>query len=321
MKSKEDKWVIYQTESGSIEFRDDIDRGTVWANLDQIAKLFGRDKSVISRHIRNIFKAEELDKNSVVAKNATTASDNKVYQVTFYNLDLILSVGYRVNSKTATKFRKWATQILKQHIVQGYSLNKKRIEENKAQFLETLEDLKLLSSHTTIEAKDVLSLIQSFSDTWFNLEQFDKGSFPKITNQTEVDFKAEELENDLQKLKEALVRKGEATSLFAQEKREGSLKGIFNSVFQTVFGVDAYDGIEEKAAHLLYFIVKNHPFNDGNKRSAAFSFIWFLHKSKLDFRESISPQTLTTLTILIAQSPPADKDKMIGIISLLLNKQ
>ena len=224
MKSKEDKLVIYQTESGSIEFRDDIDRDTVWASLDQIAKLFGRDKSVISRHIKNIFNAEELDENSVVAKNATTASDNKVYQVTFYNLDLILSVGYRVNSKTATKFRKWATQILKEHIVQGYTINKKRIEENKTQFLQTLEDLKLLSSHTTLEAKDVLSLIQSFSDTWFNLEQFDKGSFPKITNQSEVILKAEELERDLQKLKEELIRKGEATSLFAQEKREGALR-------------------------------------------------------------------------------------------------
>src|SRR5699024_5469165 len=132
-----------------------------------------------------------------------------------------------------------------------------------------LEDLKLLSSHATLDTKDVLSLIQSFSDTWFNLEQFDKGNFPKISNQTLVAYNAEELENDLQKLKEELIRKEEATNLFAQEKRQGSFKGIFNSIFQTVFGVDAYDSTEEKAAHLLYFIVKNHPFNDGNKRSAA----------------------------------------------------
>src|SRR5699024_2797355 len=170
------------------------------------------------------------------------------------------------DSSKAIKFRKWATQILKEHIVQGYTLNKKQIEENKTQFLQTLEDLKLLSSHTTLEAKEVLSLIQSFSDTWFNLEQFDKGVFPKITNQTEVILKAEELESDLQKLKEELIRKGEATNLFAQEKREGSFKGIFNTIYQTVFGVDAYDSVEEKAAHLLYFIVKNHAFNDGNKR-------------------------------------------------------
>lgn len=327
MTKKQQELVVFQTENGSLQLRKDVDEETVWASVKQIASIFDIDRSVVSRHIANILKDGELNKNRVCAKFAHTTQHGALSDKTqtrsldYYNLDIILSVGYRTKSAKAIRFRQWANKILKQHISKGYTINSRIIERNKTQFLETLEDLKLLSSHTTLEAKDVLSLIQSFSDTWFNLEQFDKGDFPKITNQTLIEYNAKELESDLQKLKKQLIVRGEATSLFAQEKREGAFKGIFNTIFQTVFGVDAYDSIEEKAAHLLYFVVKNHPFNDGNKRSGAFSFIWFMHKSKLAFADKISPETLTTLTILIAQSPPGDKDKMIGMILLLLNKQ
>jgi len=186
--------------------------------------------------------------------------------------------------------------------------------------LQTLENLKLLAQNNTqIETKDILSLIQNFSNTFFALDSYDKNEFPKQGEQKEIEANAEELKNDLQQLKKELIKKGEATELFGQEKKQGSLKGIFGSVFQSVFGQDAYPTVEEKAAHILYFIIKNHPFNDGNKRSGAFSFVWLLQKAGYNFREKISPETLTTLTILIAESNPADKEKMVGIVKLLLN--
>lgn len=321
MRKEIKKSAIYQAKNGAIEFRGDFDdESMVWGSLNQIAELFSRDKSVISRHIKNIFKSGELDKNSVVVKIATTAADGKTYQVDYYNLDVILSVGYRVDSKTAIDFRKWATKILKQHITQGFSINPNALERNKKNFLKTLEDLKLLASEShKIAVKDVLGLIQAFSNTWFSLEKFDKNDFPKEGTQTEVSANAQELYDDLQKLKQELIKKGEASELFAQEKQKDTLTGIFGSIFQSVFGQDAYPCLEEKAAHLLYFIIKNHPFNDGNKRSGAFAFIWLLYKANYDFSYKISPETLTSLTLFIAESKPADKEKMIGVILLLLN--
>ncbi|MFY8188634.1 MAG: RhuM family protein [Flavobacterium sp.] len=315
-----EKSVIYQAENGALVLHTDAQQDTIWASLDQMAQLFARDKSVISRHIKNIFKDEELVKDSVVAFFATTASDGKIYRVANYNLDMILSVGYRVNSKLATKFRQWANIILNQHITKGYTINEKVLEKNKTQFLQTLENLKLLAQNNTqIETKDILSLIQNFSNTFFALDSYDKNEFPKQGEQKEIEANDEELKNDLQQLKKELIKKGEATELFGQEKKQGSLKGIFGSVFQSVFGQDAYPTVEEKAAHILYFIIKNHPFNDGNKRCGAFSFVWLLQKAGYNFREKISPETLTTLTILIAESNPADKEKMVGIVKLLLN--
>lgn len=314
---------IYQTESGALELRADARAETIWANLEQIASLFGRDKSVISRHLKNIFKEGELDKQSTVAFFATVQQEGKrlvTRNIEYYNLDAILSVGYRVNSKVATKFRQWANSILKQHITEGYTINKKILEQNKEQFLQTLEDLKQLArSNPLIEAKDVLSLVQSFSSTFFTLDKYDRNEFPKEGTKQSIQATAKELMNDLQQLKAELIRKGEATELFAQEKTQGTLEGIFGNVFQTVFGEDAYPTLEEKAAHLLYFIVKNHPFNDGNKRSGAFSFVWLLQKAGYPYKNKISPETLTTLTLLIAESQPNDKEKMIGVIKLLLN--
>lgn len=166
---------------------------------------------------------------------------------------------------------------------------------------------------------DVLDLIQRYSGTWTALERFDKNEFPSDGTISEIQLSAKELVEDLKKLKKELISRGEATDLFGQEKRSGSLEGIFGNVFQTIFGEDAYPSLEEKAAHLIYFVVKNHPFNDGNKRSGALTFIWFLNKAGISFRKQITSQTLTILTLLIAQSNPADKEKMIGIIMLLLN--
>ncbi len=319
----ENELIIFQSENGALELRTNGEKDTVWANLDQIATLFERDKSVISRHINNIFKDEELDRNSTVAKIATVQKEGKrnvERQIEYFNLDLILSVGYRVNSKIATKFRQWATKLLNQHITKGYTINEELLKRNKAQFIKTLEDLKILTKENSqLKATDVLTLIQSFSKTFLALDRYDKNTFPENGTKQEVKASAKDLSKDLQKLKQELINKGEATVLFAQEKKKGNLEGIFESVFQTVFGEDAYPTIEEKAAHLLYFVVKNHPFNDGNKRSGAFCFIWFLQKTSYPFQNKVSPETLTVLTILIAESNPSDKEKMIGIVKSILN--
>lgn len=315
--------IIYQTESGEIKLRADLKEETVWANLDQIASLFNRDKSVISRHISNVFKEGELERETVVAKNATTASDGKIYQVDYYNLDMIISVGYRVNSNVATKFRKWATKTLKDHIVKGYTINKSRIQENYEHFLKDVESIKLLSSgKANIKSDDVLELVKIFASTWFSLDAYDKESFSQkgFTKKT-IKVEAKELYADILKLKEDLIKKGEATSFFAQERTGNSFEGIFGNVFQSAFGEDVYGSIEEKVAHLLYFIVKDHPFVDGNKRSAAFSFVWFLRKAKIDFMEVITPQVLATLTLLVAESNSKEKDKIIGFIILILKNK
>lgn len=313
--------IIYQAANGAIQLKGDFDKETVWANLDQIASVFGRDKSVISRHIKNIFKEEELEKNSVVAFFATTATDGKTYQVEYFNLDVIISVGYRVNSKVATQFRKWATQTLKQHITEGYTINKKLLQKNYTLFQKALDDIQKISQNK-LSSSDVLELVKTFSKTWFSLDAFDKEQF-QTNQQTQksIHLEASKLYQDLKIFKNELTQKGEATDIFAQEKQKGSLEGIFGNIFQTALGEDVYPSIESKAAHLLYFIVKNHPFNDGNKRSGAFTFIWFLQKTKYNFQNKITPEALTAITLLIATSDPKDKQKMIDLTILLLSRK
>jgi len=167
--------IIYQSKQGEIEFKGDLKKETLWASLQQIADLFDRDKSVISRHIRNIFKEEELTRDSVVAFFATTASDGKTYQVEYFNLDVVLSVGYRVNSIVATKFRQWATKTLREHIIKGYTINKKRITKNYDEFLRAVDSVrKLLPSGGQVKVEDALELIKMFADTWFSLDAYDK---------------------------------------------------------------------------------------------------------------------------------------------------
>lgn len=314
---------IYKTIDNTVEIQVKFDADTVWLSQNQMAELFSQTKQNVSLHINNCFKEGELDKKATVKDSLTVQEEGgRTVQrrIKLYSLDVIISVGYRVKSVRGTQFRQWATQRLKDYLVKGYALNQKRLAQNKAQFLETLENLKILSQNNTLlEIPDVLSLIQNFSATWFSLDQFDKNEFPKKGTKEEIQLSAKDLQLDLSLLKKDLIKKGEATELFAQEKSKGNLEGIVGTVFQSVFGEDAYPTIEEKAAHLLYFVVKNHPFNDGNKRSGAFAFIWLLQKAGVNFTKNISPETLTTLTLLIAQSDPKEKDKMVGIILLLLN--
>ena len=312
--------VIYQAKSGAIELRGDFGRETVWATLDQIAEVFGRDKSVISRHLKNIFEDGELNKNSVVAKNATTATDGKVYQVEYYNLDAILSVGYRVNSKTATQFRQWATKTLRAHIVDGYTINKSRIAKNYDAFLQAVADVKaLLPAGTVVDTESILELITLFADTWLSLDAYDKDTLvTKGATKKAVKLTADTFASALSVLKDSLIGKGEATDLFATERERGSVAGIVGNVMQSFGGNDMYPSVEEKAAHLLYFVIKNHPFIDGNKRSGAYAFVWFLAKAKVLDTARITPPALTAITLLVAESDPAHKDKMVGLILTML---
>ncbi len=272
--------VIYQAKNGAIELRGDFTHETVWATLDQIAQVFGRDKSVISRHFKNIFNEEELDRGLFVAKNATTAADGKIYQVEYYNLDAILSVGYRVNSKTATKFRQWATKTFRSYIVDGFAINKNRIAKNYTQFLNVVDNIKkLLPTSSTVETGDIVELISLFADTWLSLEAYDRDALPKgKLTKKKVELTGEKITNSLSEFKSA----------------------------------------EEKAAHLLYFMVKNHPFTDGNKRSGAFAFIWFLKQAKILNVSKLNPSALTALTILVASSDSKEKDRVISIILNLI---
>jgi len=320
IKNKNNGLVIYQAKSGAIELRGDFKHETVWATLDQISDVFGRDKSVISRHFSNIFKEKELDKNSVVAKNATTAKDGKVYQVEYYNLDAILSVGYRVNSKQATQFRIWATKTLKEHLIKGYTINKKVILKNYDSFIETVNSIQnLLPEHVVLDPKAILDLVKEYSITWAKLDAYDKDQlFTKGQTKKKVKLAGQELLDAISELKTELIKKDEATDMFAMERFTGGVEGIVGNVVQSFGGQDVYQTVEEKAAHLLYFMVKNHPFTDGNKRSGAFAFIWFLRKVGVRGAKNINPSGLTAITLLIAESDPKHKDKMVALVVELL---
>lgn len=312
--------LIYQAKNGAIELRGDSAHDTLWATLDQIAAVFGRDKSVISRHLRNIFSEGELNRNSVVAKNATTAKDGKTYQVEYYNLDTIISVGYRVNSKTATQFRQWATKTLREHITKGYTINRKQIAKNREAFLKDVESVQaLLPDHIALDPKAILELVKVFSNTWMSLDAYDKDALvPVGTSRKAIKLTGTELTEAIGSLHTELLKKGEATDIFAQERAIGNIEGIVGNVMQSLGGAQVYPTIEEKAAHLLYFMVKNHPFVDGNKRSGAFAFIWFLRKVGSKSVKNINPAALTALTLLIAESKPEKKEQMTALVTQVL---
>lgn len=316
----ENKIVVYQNSSGAIEFRGDVKNETIWATQIQIADLFNVERSVITKHIRNILKDKELNENSVCANFAHTANDGKTYQVQYYNLDAIISIGYRVNSKTATQFRQWATKILREHITKGYTINRKQIIKNYDAFMKSVVSIEsLLPEHVNLDPKTVLELIKEFASTWVSLDSYDRESLQiKGVTKKSIKLTAGELSSVISNLKDELIKKGETTELFAQERQRGSIESIMGNVMQIFGGKPLYKTVEEKAANLLYFIVKNHPFVDGNKRSGAFAFIWFLRKAKAKGFRNINPATLTALTLFIAESNPKNKEQMIALITQLL---
>lgn len=318
LKKTPEKTIIYQWENWEIILKWDYNNDTIWANQSHIADIFWIDQSVVSRHIKNIFKDWEIEENSNMQKMHIANSDKPV---TFYSLDIILSVWYRTNWTKAITFRKWSNSILKQYITEWIAVNNSILQENTQKFEQALEYLNKLSPNTIskLEAAEIISLIQNYSQTWLNLDNFDKQNFPTDgTSSRKIQLSWEDLATDIAQLKTELIKKWEATELFAQEKQAWNLQWIFGNVFQSFWWEDLYSSLEEKAAHLLYFIIKNHPFTDGNKRSWAFSFIWFLQKSEYNKLSRITPETLTSLTLLIAQSTPKEKEKMIGLVLLLL---
>lgn len=311
--------VIYQAKNGAIELKGDFSHETIWATQAQIVDLFNVDQSVVSRHIKNIFKDGEIEEKSNMQKMHNAKSDKPT---SVYSLDVILGVGYRTNSKVAIEFRKWATKTLRGYIVDGYAINKQRIAKNYTQFLDAIKEVqKLLPSVSSINPKDTIELISFFADTWLSLDAYDKGQLPKgKLTKKKVDVTAQIISEGLTQLRESLMQKGEASDVFGHERRAGSVAGIVGNVMQSFDGKELYPTLEEKAAHLLYFIVKNHPFTDGNKRSGAFAFVWFLKQTNILDANKLTPSALTALTILVAESDPQHKERIVKLIVSLLSK-
>ena len=285
------------------------DKETVWLNRNELAVLFDRDVKTIGKHINNALK-EELD-SSVVAKFATTASDGKTYKIDYYNLDMIISVGYRVKSPRGIAFRKWATSILKEYIVQGYAVNAKRLNVlNKVVEIQS----NIIADVLELDSREVFDVIQKYTQALELLDDYDHQIVqkPKISNE-----KAYQLTfNECKKLIESMTF-SKSSTIFGKEKTKGALEGIIGSVYQTAFGEDVYPSVQEKAANLLYFIVKDHPFIDGCKRIAASIFLYFLNKNNLLFKNDkkiISDSTLVAITLLLAESKPEEKEIMINVI-------
>jgi len=318
---------LYQTPNGEIAFRGDLEHETIWANQKQIAELFGTKVPAINKHIKNILSEEELD-SSTISKMETVQKEGKrevKRVVEFYNLDMIIAIGYRVNSKLATQFRKWSTSILKQYLIDGYAINQQRLSQTKTILENLKQTIEFLSIKQIGYEKELLSLLQNYSKTLSLLEGYDKNSIDDFEGyKSDKVLTYNETKEVLQKLKSNLIAKGEATELFANE-RDKQLDGIIGNLYQTFGGVELYPSIEDKASHLLYFIIKDHPFSDGNKRSASFMFIYFLNKCDYLYKKSgekkINDNALTALTLLIASSNPNEKEILIKLIKHLIFEQ
>ena len=322
---KQSNIIAYQTKTGSIELKGDFKKETLWANLQQIADLFDTDKSGISRHIKNIYETKELEQKSTVAKIATVQKEGSrevEREIEFFNLDIILSVGYRVNSKKATEFRKWSTKTLREHITKGYTINRSQIKNNYSEFMQAVENLKaLLPVGSVVDQKSVLELVSAFSATWLSIDAYDKDKLASSgTTKRSVMLTAQELSEALTSFKIEITKRGEASELFGRERESGSIKGIVGNIMQSFGGKPLYPTLEEKAVHLLYFVIKNHPFSDGNKRSGAYAFVWFLKKAGILNLSVVAPSTLTAITLLIAESEPKNKEKVIKLVLQLLRK-
>lgn len=301
--------ILFETADNEIRLNVNIDGDTVWLNRAQLAELFDRDIKTIGKHINNALKEELSGDTSVVAKFATTAADGKSYQVDYYNLDVIISVGYRVKSQRGIEFRRWANCVLKEYIIKGYAVNNKRIE----QIGEVIRIMK--RAENQLDAKQVLSVIEKFNTALDLLDAYDHQTMQKPNGSKAVyvlDY--DECRKVINEMKFA-----SDSELFGNEK-DDSFRGSIANIYQEFGGVELYPSLEEKAANLLYFVTKNHSFSDGNKRIAAAMFLYFLDKNGALFldndktEKTIADQTLAALTIMIAESQPAEKEMMINVI-------
>jgi len=314
--------LIYKAKDGSQQLEVMLEQETVWLTQKQITELFDRERTVITKHIGNIFKEKELEEKSVCAKFAHTAGDGKTYETQYYNLDVIISVGYRVKSKRGTQFRQWATQRLKEHLVKGYTINEKRLADLE-QTIKLVRQTGQAKELSATEAKGLLEIITNYTQSFILLNQFDSNSLPEAKLNENITYEIEysEAVKAIAELKKQLMKKKEASDLFGNE-RDGAFGGILNSVVQTFGGEYLYKSIEAQAAHLLYFVIKNHPFTDGNKRIGAFLFVWFLEKNRHRFKKSgelkINDNALVALALLVAQSNPDDKELMVSLVINLI---
>ena len=302
----ENKIILYETVDGEVTLDVKIDGETVWLNRNQMSELFGRDVKTIGKHINNALKEELVDYNSVVAKFATTAADGKIYQVDYYNLDVIISVGYRVKSQRGVDFRKWANNVLKAYIIKGYAVNHNRME----QMGEVIRIMK--RAENKLDVKQVLSVIEKYNTALDLLDAYDHQTMTRPAgNNAAYVLTYEECRKVIDEMKF-----GAESSLFGNEK-DDSFKGSLGAIYQSFAGREMYPTLEEKAANLLYFITKNHSFSDGNKRIAAAMFLYFLDKNNALFVENekiIADYTLVALTIMIAESNPDEKEMMISVV-------
>lgn len=314
---------IFQNESGAIELAIDRTAETFWATQSQIAQLFEVTPQNVTMHLKSIYSDSEMDESATCKKSLQVQQegDRSVKrEVLQYNLDAIIAVGYRISSSKGTEFRKWATKTLRSYITEGFVINPERIVHNKTQFQRALEDMKLLAANVdAVGSSEVVDLASAFANTWFSLDAYDKSALPHTGNiKQAVNLGASDLQLALANLRTQLIDQGEATDIFGKERDKNGLAALFGNVFQSFGGEDIYPSVEEKAAHLLYFVVKNHVFVDGNKRSGAYAFVWFLKEVGILNITEISPQALTAITLLVAESDPADKDKMVGLVLLML---
>ena len=304
--------VLFETKDKEVKLSVPVNKGNVWLNRQQMADLFDRDVKTIGKHINNALK-EELD-DAVVANFATTASDGKTYNVDHYSLDMIISVGYRVKSKRGIEFRRWANDVLKQYIMKGYAINEKRL----AALNKTVEiQSKIIANTLDIEEAEVLRAVKLYTDALVLLDQYDHQSLSKPEgNKPVYRITYDDCRNMINHMEDSF-----SSDVFGVEKEAGKVEGILAAVYQDVFGGEVYPSLEEKAANLLYFMIKDHPFADGCKRIAASLFLEFLGRNNALIRDGqkiISDGALVAITLMIAESNPDEKDIMTTLVMNLL---
>ena len=319
------KIVIYQTKDGKTSIDVKLENETVWLTQAQMADLFQKDRTVIGRHINNVYREGELERDITCAKFAHMGSDNdQQYETAVYNLDVIISVGYRVKSQRGTQFRIWANKILKDYLIKAYAINQQVKAAQLADLKSTVRLLSNVIEHKQLTLDEANGLLRVITDYTYGLDTLDKYDYQQL----EVDSTTptEEFRATYEEAMEAihlLQEKFGSSDLFGNEKDQ-SFKSSINTIYQTFGGEELYPSIEEKAAMLFYLVVKNHSFSDGNKRIAAFLFLWFLEKNgilyKSDGSKLIGNNTLVALTLMIAESRTEEKDVMVKVVINLINK-
>lgn len=313
--------VLYDAPDGSVQLSVKLERETIWLSQQQISLLFDTERSVIAKHLNKVFRSGELDRDSVCAKYAHTAADGKTYNVEFFNLDAIVSVGYRVNSKRGTQFRIWATRVLNDHLVKGYTVNERRLHDLN-QAVRLIADVTNRRELTGDEATALLRVVAQYSAALDLLDDYDyqrvatPAAGAPVTHPLDYD--------EALRIVEQLRGRFVGSDLFGREK-DNSLQSALGAVMQTWGGADLYPGVEAKAANLLYLVVKNHAFVDGNKRIAAALFLWFLDKNNALYDDAgehrFSDAALVATTLLIAESKSDEKDVIVRIVTNLLTKR